>query len=70
MFFLGGVKSSNSGFWPSEGSGLARISGLLVDGLIMLARYFSVDFASYQPLRSQHSPVISCLDSDRDLPPF
>ena len=31
---------------------------------------FSVDFATYQPLRSQHSPVISCLDSNRGLPPF
>ena len=45
---------------------------LLVDGLIMLARCFSVesDFAVYQPLRSLHSPVISCLDSNRGLPPF
>ena len=34
--------------WP----GLARISGLLVDGLITLAIQFSVDFAAYQPLRS------------------
>ena len=31
---------------------------------------FSIDFATYQPLRSQHSPVISCLDSNRGLPPF
>ena len=31
---------------------------------------FSVDFATYQPLRSQHSPVISCLDSNHGLPPF
>ena len=30
----------------------------------------SLDFATYQPLRSQHSPVISCLDSNRGLPPF
>ena len=27
----------------------------------MLARDFSVDFATYQSLRSQHSPVFSCL---------
>ena len=26
--------------------------GLLVDGLIMLTRHFSVDFATYQPLRT------------------
>ena len=32
--------------------GLTRISGLLVGGLIMLARRFSVDFATDQPLRS------------------
>ena len=31
---------------------------------------FSVDFATYQLLRSQHSPVISSLDSNRGLPPF
>ena len=31
---------------------------------------FSVDFATYQPLRSQHSHVISCLDSNHGLPPF
>ena len=42
----------------------------LVDSLIMLARHFSVDFATYQPLRNQHSPVISSLDSNRGLPPF
>ena len=50
---------------------MAGISGLLVDGLIMLARHFlSVDFAAYQPLRSQHSPVILCMDSNHGLPPF
>ena len=38
--FLGGVQSSNGSFWPCEGPGLARISGLLVDSLIMLARHF------------------------------
>ena len=38
--FLGGVESSNDSFWPCEGSDLARISGLLVDSLIMLARCF------------------------------
>ena len=48
----------------------ARISGLLVDSLIMLARHLSVDFATYQPLRSQHSPVILSLDSNHGLPPF
>ena len=68
--FLGGVQSSNGGFRPCEGPGLARISGLLVDSLIMLARYFSVDFATCQPLRSQHSPVISSLDCNHGLPPF
>ena len=36
----------------------------------MLARRFSVDFATYQPLRIQHDPVISPLDSNRGLPPF
>ena len=36
--FLGGVECSNGGFRPCEGPGLARISGLLVDSLIMLAR--------------------------------
>ena len=36
--FLGGVECSNGGFRPCEGSGLARVSGLLVDSLIMLAR--------------------------------
>ena len=36
--FLGGVKILNGGFWPCEGSGLTRISGLPVDNLIMLAR--------------------------------
>ena len=45
---------------------------LLVDNLKMLARSFflPVDFAAYQSLTSQHSPVISCLDSNRGLPPF
>ena len=38
--FLGKVESSNGGFWPCKGPGLARISGLLVDSLIMLARHF------------------------------
>ena len=64
------VEISNGSIWPCEGSDSARISGILVDGLIMLARRFSVDFATYQPLRSQHSPVILCLDSNRGLPPF
>ena len=36
--FLSGVECSNGGFRPCEGPGLARISGLLVDSLIMLAR--------------------------------
>ena len=36
--FLGGVECSNGGFRPCEGRGLARVSGLLVDSLIMLAR--------------------------------
>ena len=36
--FLGGVECPNGGFRPCEGPGLARISGLLVDSLIMLAR--------------------------------
>ena len=36
--FLGGVECSNGGFRPCEGPGLARVSGLLVDSLIMLAR--------------------------------
>ena len=33
--FLGGVECSNGGFRPCEGPGLARVSGLLVDSLIM-----------------------------------
>ena len=54
--------SSNGSFWPCEEPGLTRISGVLVDGLIRLARhFFSFNFAKYQPLRSQYSPVISCL---------
>ena len=69
MSFLGGV-SSSGGFRPCEGPRLARTSGLLVDSLIMLARRFSVDFTTYQLLRSQHSPVISSLDFNRGLPPF
>ena len=36
--FLGGVECSNGGFRPCEEPGLARVSGLLVDSLIMLAR--------------------------------
>ena len=36
--FLGGVECSNGGFRPCERPGLARVSGLLVDSLIMLAR--------------------------------
>ena len=48
MSFLSGVENLNSGFWPCEGSGFARISGLLVDGLVIC---FSVDFVTYQPLR-------------------
>ena len=51
-------------------AGLAKISGLLVDGLILLVKQFSVDFAAYQSLRSQHSLVISCLDFNCALPPF
>ena len=35
---LGGVESSNASFRSFEGSDLAKISGLLVDGLIMMAR--------------------------------
>ena len=31
---------------------------------------FSVDFATYQPLRSQDCAVISCLDFNHGLPPF
>ena len=38
LSFLDGVESLNGGFWPHEGLGLARISGLLVDGLITLAK--------------------------------
>ena len=30
----------------------------------------SVDCATYQPLRSQHSPVMSCLIYNHGLPPF
>ena len=58
MSFLGQVENSNGGFWPCEGPGLARISGSLVDDLIMLARhlciyfyffgcFFFVDFPAY-----------------------
>ena len=45
------------------------INSLLVDGLILLAKHFSVDFAAYQPLRSQYSHVILCLDFNCGLPP-
>ena len=71
MSFLGDVDSLNGSFWPCERPGLARISSLLVDGRIMLIRhFFSVDFATYQPLKSQHNPVILRLDSNHRLPPF
>ena len=56
-----------------SGPGLARICGLLVDGLIVFAKRFSGDFAAYQPLRSQHSPVLAvilCLYFNHGLPPF
>ena len=51
------------------------VSGLVKDlawqeAVVYWWTAFSVDFATYQPLRSQHSPVISCLDSNRGLPPF
>ena len=52
MSFLSGVKSLNGSFWPCERPAMARIISLLVDGLTMLAkRFFSVDFAEYQPVR-------------------
>ena len=43
---------------------------VLVDGLIWLARHFLCQFTAYQPLRSQDSPVIPCLDFNCGLPPF
>ena len=65
------MESSNGSFWPYEGFGLERISGLVVDGLILLAKpFFSVDVAVHQPLRSQHSPVILCLNFGCGLSPF
>ena len=67
---LGSVESSNGGFWLCEGPGLARISSLLVDGLMLFAKHFTADFAAYQQLRSQISPVTSCLDISHSLPPF
>ena len=39
-YFLSGVQNLNGGCWACEGPGLARISGLLVDSLIMLARCY------------------------------
>ena len=46
------VWSSTGGFRPSEGSGLGRIStGGWPD---YVGQIFFVDFAAYQPLRSQH----------------
>ena len=38
--FSGGVKNSNGSFRPFEESGWARISGLPVDSLIMVAKHF------------------------------
>ena len=57
MSFLGGVESLNGGFWPCRGPGLARTSSLLM--IILAIHYFcyffSVDFATYQPLRNQQA---------------
>ena len=54
--YLGGVECPNGGFRPCEGPGLARISGLLVDSLIILAS---------RVLYISATIVISCLDSNR-----
>ena len=60
----------NGSFRPCEGPDLARISGLLVASLIMLARRFFCGFCYISTTREQHSPVISSLDSNHGLPPF
>ena len=71
MSFLGGVENSNDGFWPCEGSGLARISGLLVDDLIMLARHFLCLFWCISATKKLAQPcnLMSVLQSC-GLPPF
>ena len=43
------VESSNGGFWPCEGPGLAKINGLLVDSLIMLAKHSSLILLHISP---------------------
>ena len=69
--FLGGVVSLNGGFWPCEGPGFTRISGTQVDGLIYgWPNILCVVLAVYQPLKSQHSPVILCLDFSCGHPSF
>ena len=59
------MECSNGNFRPCEGPGLARISGLLVDSLIMLARQFLCVFcyisATKEP--AQHCNLVSGLQS-------
>ena len=59
--FLGGVKSLNDSFWPCEGPSLARISDLLVDGLIMLVKY--ILNLVYAPPHSQPKASCGCAHS-------
>ena len=53
MSFLG----LNGGFRPCEGPGLARISGLLVNSLIMLARRF---FCGFYCISATKEPAQPC----------
>ena len=71
MSFLGDVESSNAwwflALWRAWLGKNQWFTGKWPDNV---GQTFSVDFATYQPLRSQHSPVILCLDSNHGLPPF
>ena len=59
------MECPNGGFRPCEGHGLARISGLLVDSLIMLARRVLCRFcyiSASTALKSRvWTPIVVCL---------
>ena len=59
------MESSNGCFWPCEGSGLARISGLLVDGLVVLNRHFFCWFCHISATKKPAQPcnLVSGLQS-------
>ena len=63
--FLGDEASTNGSFWPCERPGLARISGLLVDGLIMLAKHFLCLFCCLSATKMPAQPcnLVSGLQS-------